>query len=68
MTHEIREQKESELEMLDDTIEGLKYLLKQKKKQRKRLEKELLYVLEAEDDSEVDVKKVLVSLSLQKDP
>ena len=59
MTHEIREQKESELEMLNDTIEGLKHLLKQKKKHRKRLEKELLYVLADEDDRKIDIAKVL---------
>lgn len=64
MTHEIREQKESEFEMLEDTIEGLKHLLKQKKKQRKRLRKELLYVIV--DDDNRDIQEILMSIDVPK--
>lgn len=45
MTHEIRETKEKELEELEDSINGLKYLLKLNKVKRKRLRKELTYVI-----------------------
>ena len=41
MTAEIRETKEAELEDIESSIEGIKYLLKQKKGHRKRLRKEL---------------------------
>lgn len=41
MTLEIFETKEEELELLDDTIEGLELLLKQKKEERERLRREL---------------------------
>ena len=58
MTEEIRETKESELEDVESSIEGLKYLLKQKKAHRKRLRKELKYIID-DDGTLPDIKKVI---------
>lgn len=41
MTLEIFETKEEELELLNDTIEGLELLVEQKKEERERLRREL---------------------------
>ncbi len=56
MTAEIRETKEAELEDIESSIEGLKYLLKQKKVHRKSLRKELKYIIE-DDGTLPDIKK-----------
>ncbi len=56
MTAEIRETKEAELEDIESSIEGLKYLLKQKKVHRKSLRKELKYIIE-DDGTLADIKK-----------
>ncbi len=63
MTEEIRETKEAELEDIDGSIEGLKYLLKQKKSHRKRLRKELKYIID-DDGTLPDIKKVIEEIKI----
>ena len=63
MTAEIRETKEAELEDIESSIEGLKYLLKQKKAHRKRLRKELKYIID-DDGILPDIKKVIEEIKI----
>ncbi len=63
MTVEIRETKEVELEDIESSIEGLKYLLKQKKVHRKRLRKELKYIID-DDGILPDIKKVIEEIKI----
>ena len=65
MSQEVIEQKKSELEMLNDTIEGLKHLLKLNKKKRKELRKEVYYVVMDEDIDDMDIHKMIKSINLQ---
>lgn len=65
MSQEVIEQKKSELEMLNDTIEGLKHLLKLNKRKRKELRKEVYYVVINEDIDDMDIQKMIKSINLQ---
>lgn len=63
MTEEIRVTKEAELEDIESSTEGLKYLLKQKKTHRKRLRKELKYIID-DDRALPDIKKVMEEIKI----